>query len=70
MTAFTLRQLDRTRQPGYARLDAGWSAPAIGAAKRMRVIGVTFAEFSSIDGRDAWPGGSSGAVAVSRECAQ
>jgi hypothetical protein len=27
MTTLTRRQLDRMRQPGYARLDAVWRAP-------------------------------------------
>ncbi|HEX8946073.1 MAG TPA: hypothetical protein VF785_23260 [Gemmatimonadaceae bacterium] len=65
MTASTLRQLDRTRQPGFARRGASWYAPVEGAQSQAGVTNVRRNEFSSIDGRDSWPTSMSGAVTVS-----
>jgi hypothetical protein len=64
MTSLTLRQLDRTRQTGSARLGASWYAPASGAASQAGVIGVTIGEFNSVGGQDSWPQDIVGAATV------
>jgi hypothetical protein len=64
MTSLTLRQLDRTRQTGSARLGASWYAPESGAAGQAGVIGITVGEFKSVGGRDSWPQDIVGAVTV------
>jgi hypothetical protein len=69
MTSFTLRQLDRTRQTGSARLGASWYAPMRGAASQAGVIGITIGEFKSVGGRDSRPQDRVGAVTVSGESA-
>ncbi|HMA25712.1 MAG TPA: hypothetical protein VKP00_16985, partial [Gemmatimonadaceae bacterium] len=61
MMSFTLRQLDRTRQPGSARLGASWYAPVQGAQSQVGVIGVTLGETNSIDGQDSRPTSIGGA---------
>lgn len=66
MTSFTLRQLDRTRQTGSARLGASWYAPMDGAASQAGVIGVTIGEFKSVGGRDSRPQSIVGAATGSR----
>jgi hypothetical protein len=68
MTSLTLRQLDRTRQPGFAQRGASWSAPVQTARDESSSIGgidVAFGEYKSIDGRDSRPSSKSGAGAVS-----
>jgi hypothetical protein len=65
MTAFTLRQLDRTRQPGFAQRGASWYAPVEGAQSQAGAKNIRRSEFSSIDGRVSWPISISGAVTVS-----
>jgi len=55
MTSPSLRQLDRTRQTGSARLGASWYAPMDGAPSQAGVIGVKIGEFKSVGGRDSRP---------------
>jgi hypothetical protein len=65
MMALTFRQLDRTRQPGFAQRGASWSAPLqAGASSSGDVIGVTFEQYKSVGGRDSRPTSKSGAVAA------
>ena len=52
MTLLTLRQLDRTRQPGSARVGAGWYA-AMGGTSRVGVMDIMFSEGRAIGGRDS-----------------
>ena len=52
MTLLTLRQLDRTRQPGSARVGAGWYAAMTGAKSPGSVIDITFDEVQAMGGRD------------------
>lgn len=53
MMSFTLRQLDHTRQPGSARLAAGWDVPMTGASSSVGVIEITFGELTAKGGRDS-----------------
>jgi hypothetical protein len=53
MMSFTLRQLDHTRQPGSARVAAGWNAPMTGASSSIGVIEITFGELTAKGGRDS-----------------
>ena len=63
MMALTPRQLDRTRQPGFAQRGASWSAPIQGGALSAGdVIDVTFEEYKLVAGRDSRPRSKSGAV--------
>src|SRR4051794_22123351 len=51
MISLSLRQLDRTRQPGFARVDARWYA-AMGGASQASVMNITVKELKAIGGRD------------------
>ncbi len=64
MMSFTLRQLDRTRQPGTTRLGATWYAPMSGAASPAGVIDVTSVELGSVGRRDSRRQSIVGAVTV------
>lgn len=52
MMSLSLSQLDRTRQPGFARVGASWYAP-MGGAGRASVIDITFSEIKSVGNPDS-----------------
>ena len=62
MTTLTIRQLDRTRQAGFARLDASSRAPVGAFANRLDVTGVAPSEFVPWRTQDSQPGHIIGAA--------
>ena len=62
MTTLTLRQLDSTRQAGFARLDASSRAPVGAFANRVDVIGVALSGFVPWRTQDSQPGHIIGAA--------
>jgi hypothetical protein len=52
MMSLSLPQLDRTRQPGFARVGASWYAP-VGGAGRAGVIDITFSEIKTVGNPDS-----------------
>jgi hypothetical protein len=62
MTTLTLRQLDSTRQAGFARLDASSRAPVGAVANRDDVIGATRSEFVPWRMQDSQPDHINGAA--------
>jgi hypothetical protein len=62
MTAFLRSQLDRTRQPGYAQLAAGWCAQ-VGVTMSALDAGVLLEGAKTMNGRDSRPRTTTGAAA-------
>ena len=62
MTTLTIRQLDSTRQAGFARLDASSRAPVGAFANRGDVVGVAQSEFVPWRTQDSQPGHIIGAA--------
>jgi hypothetical protein len=62
MTTVTIRQLDSTRQAGFAGLDASSRAPVGAFANRVDVVGVASSEFVPWRMQDSQPGHVIGAA--------
>ena len=62
MTAFLRSQLDRTRQPGFAQLAAGWRAQ-VSVATSALDAGILVEGTKNMNGRDSRPRTTTGAAA-------
>lgn len=63
MQSSRVTQLDRTRQPGFAQLVAGWRAP-VGAVASSAYAGILLEGTKNSDARDSRPRTTTGAAAT------